>query len=158
MARWSGYYSAGRATRGVSGLIAGTWTRRWRMLERETEPWVTPGIGIWCVNEWVDVSLWLVSITVLFIQSYFFNYVLGLFRIHHIALCCHVPPMSNEACHLLIRVPNSSLMVLWMFSVHSQLHCSFMSRQSMLRATSARAVSDSTHTQKKQSTAWHTTR
>lgn len=43
--------------------------------------------------------------------------------------------------HLLIRVPNSSLMVFWMFSVHSQLHCLFINRHRMLRATSASAVS-----------------
>lgn len=44
-------------------------------------------------------------------------------------------------CHLLMRVPNSSLMVLWMFSVHSQLHCSLISRHKMFRANSASAVS-----------------
>lgn len=52
----------------------------------------------------------------------------------------------NVACHLLIRVPNSSLMVLWMFSVHSQLHCFFISRHRMFRATSASAVSDAVPT------------
>lgn len=45
-------------------------------------------------------------------------------------------------CHLLMRVPNSSLMVFCMFSVHSQLHWFLISRDKMFRATSASAVSD----------------
>lgn len=41
-----------------------------------------------------------------------------------------------------MRVPNSSLMVFCMFSVHSQLHWFLISRHKMFRATSASAVSD----------------
>lgn len=41
-----------------------------------------------------------------------------------------------------MRVPNSSLTVLWMFSEHNQLQCSFSRRHRMFRATSARDISD----------------
>lgn len=40
-----------------------------------------------------------------------------------------------------MRVPNSSLMILWRFSVHSQLHWSFISRHRTFRAMSASTVS-----------------
>lgn len=40
-----------------------------------------------------------------------------------------------------MKVPKSSLMVFCMFSVHSQLHWSFISRHKMFKATSATAVS-----------------
>lgn len=40
-----------------------------------------------------------------------------------------------------MKVPKRSLMVFCMFSVHSQLHWSFISRHKMFKATSARAVS-----------------
>lgn len=43
--------------------------------------------------------------------------------------------------YLSMKVPKRSLMVFWMFSVHSQLHWSFISKHKMFRATSARAVS-----------------
>lgn len=43
--------------------------------------------------------------------------------------------------YLSIKVPKRSLMVFWMFSVHSQLHWSFISRHRMFKATSATAVS-----------------
>lgn len=41
-----------------------------------------------------------------------------------------------------MRVPNSSLMLFCMFSVHSQLHWFLISRHKMFRAASASAVSD----------------
>lgn len=43
--------------------------------------------------------------------------------------------------YLSMKVPKRSLMVFWMFSVHSQLHWSFISKHKMFRATSASAVS-----------------
>lgn len=43
--------------------------------------------------------------------------------------------------YLSMNVPKRSLMVFWMFSVHNQLHWSFISKHKMFRATSARAVS-----------------
>jgi len=56
---------------------------------------------------------------------------------------------SCQTCtHLSIKVPKSSLMVFWMFSVHSQLHWSFISKHKIFRAISARAVSASSQTSK----------
>lgn len=52
---------------------------------------------------------------------------------------------SREVTHLSMRVPNSSLIVLWMFSVHRQLHWSFMSRHRIFRARSDRDVSLAVH-------------
>ena len=52
--------------------------------------------------------------------------------------------ISTEAernSYLSMKVPKSSLMVFCMFSVHSQLHWSFISRHNMFKATSATAVS-----------------
>lgn len=43
--------------------------------------------------------------------------------------------------YLSMKVPKSSLMVFCMFSVHSQLHWSLISRHKMFKATSATAVS-----------------
>lgn len=60
--------------------------------------------------------------------------------------------------YLLIRVPNSSLMAFWMFSVQSQLHCFSISRHRMFRATSASAVSDAAKHTWKHSSLLYTTR
>ena len=49
-------------------------------------------------------------------------------------------------CYLSMKVPNSSLMVFWIFSVHNQLHWSFISKQRMFKATSASAVSANSKT------------
>lgn len=45
--------------------------------------------------------------------------------------------------NLSIKVPKISLMAFWMFSVHSQLHWSFINKHKMFSATSATAVSES---------------
>lgn len=50
--------------------------------------------------------------------------------------------------YLSMKVPKSSLMVFCMFSVHSQLHWSFISRHKMFKATSATAVSAAVNTNK----------
>lgn len=61
----------------------------------------------------------------------------------------HFQIQSCQTCtHLSIKVPKSSLMVFWMFSVHSQLHWSFISKHKIFRAISARAVSASSQTSK----------
>lgn len=54
-----------------------------------------------------------------------------------------------------MRVPNSTLMVFCMFSVHTQLHWFLTSRHKMFRATSASAVSDPAREKKAKDAEFH---
>lgn len=70
-------------------------------------------------------------------------------------VCSHIDMLrlyfqieAGRNSYLSMKVPKSSLMVFCMFSVHSQLHWSFISRHKMFKATSATAVSAAINTKK----------
>lgn len=62
---------------------------------------------------------------------------------------------QKNRSYLSMKVPKRSLMVFCMFSVHSQVHWSFISRHKMFKATSARAVS-AAHSKSAQNTCFIT--